>query len=251
MLNTDIVSHQSSPERERVLQLADMLLTSPIPKDQIGENLGLFLNSKELSRLLFMTHLYQLAVPVHGSVFEFGTRWGNNLAIFHACRSIFEPFNKRLRPIVGWDSFEGFPSIHAKDGSGPLMTPGLVATTKNYEQFLTQLLELHEAENPLSHLKRFELVKGDVNQTLPKYLKQHPETVLALAYFDMDLYAPTKKALQCLKPRMTKGTVLGFDEAADPGAPGVTLSIMETLGLNNVRLQRLPYCSRTSFCVIE
>ena len=39
------------------------------------------------------------------------------------------------------------------------------------------------------------------------------------------------KMLELIKPRLTKGTVLGFDELNDPDSPGETLAVMETLGL--------------------
>ena len=251
MDNNGIVSYKNLNEKNITLTLTDLLLNSPIPKDQLLENLGLFLSSKELSRLLFMHHLYAQILSVHGAVWEFGTRWGNNLALFHTCRSIYEPFAARTRPLVGFDTFTGFPDIDEKDGQGTLMKPGNIATAENYELILEKILNLHEQENPLSHIKKFEIVKGDVNNTVPHYLQEHPETILAMIYFDMDLYAPTKNMLALLKPRFVKGTVLGFDEAGDQGAPGVTLAIMETLGLNHIRLQRLPVCSRTSYCIIE
>jgi len=251
MNNIDIASYKSEEEKTRTIELTNMLLQSPIPKDQLLENLGLFLNSKEFSRLLFMHHLYQQILTVHGSIFELGTRWGNNLSLFHACRSIYEPFIGRTRLLVGFDTFTGFPDIHKKDGHGILMKKGNVTTAPGYEVQLEKIMQIHEQENPASHLKKFELVKGDINKTLPIYLKTHPETIVALAFFDTDLYLPTKNALRLLQPRFTQGTVLGFDEAGDHGAPGVTLAIMETLGLNNIRLQHLPFVSRVSYCEIE
>ena len=74
---------------------------------------------------------------------------------------------------------------------------------------------------------------------------------MALAYFDLDLYEPTKKCIELLKPRLTKGSVLGFDELNEEATPGETLALMETLGLRNVALRRLPYTSRSSYCVID
>ena len=64
----------------------------PIPDADILQNLGLFLTSKNLSRILFMHHIYTLQIPVHGVIMEFGTRWGQNLALFAALRGIYEPF---------------------------------------------------------------------------------------------------------------------------------------------------------------
>jgi hypothetical protein len=65
--------------------------------------------------------------------------------------------------------------------------------TEGYKDCLAKIMEFHEAENPLLHIRKFELVQGVVCETLPAYLEKHTETIVALAYFDLDLYAPTKK----------------------------------------------------------
>ena len=116
---------------------------------------------------------------------------------------------------------------------------------------LSDVLQTHESLNPLSHIEKFELRKGDASFELEKYLDEHKHTIVALAYFDFDLYEPTKRCLELIKPRLTKGTVLGFDELNDPDSPGETLAVMETLGLNNISLKRFKFASRVSYCVID
>jgi len=37
----------------------------------------------------------------------------------------------------------------------------------------------------------------------------------------------------------------------DPDSPGETLALMEVFGLNNVKLKRFPYTSRTSYFIVE
>ena len=86
---------------------------------------------------------------------------------------------------------------------------------------------------------------------LPKYLSEHPETIIALAYFDFDIYKPTRKCLELIKDRLVKGSILAFDELNDHDSPGETQALMEVFGLNNVRLKRLPYTSRASYFVYE
>ena len=49
---------------------------SPIPKDEIMGNLGLYIDRKTLSRILFMHELYKKIIDVHGVAMEFGVRWG-------------------------------------------------------------------------------------------------------------------------------------------------------------------------------
>ncbi|MFA4905601.1 MAG: crotonobetainyl-CoA--carnitine CoA-transferase [Candidatus Margulisiibacteriota bacterium] len=222
----------------------------PIPGDQILSNLGLFLNSKTLSRILFMDQVYKQIVDTQGVVIDFGTRWGQNMSVFAALRGIYEPFN-RHRKIVGFDTFQGFPSVHEKDGSSDLMKAGNVSCTNDYAQYLEKVMELQEQDNPLNHIKKFDIAVGDAVVEIEKYLKKNPHTIVALAYFDFDIYEPTKKCLQAIKPHLVKGSVLGFDELNDHDSPGETLALQEVFGLNNIRLKRHRYTSRVSYFVVE
>jgi hypothetical protein len=245
------IKNYGSPEENKIRKdIVKLLKECPIPDDQLLPNLGLFLNSKNLSRILFMDHLFQQVVDVPGVVMEFGTRWGQNLALFSALRGIYDPFN-RHRKIIGFDTFKGFPSVTKKDGNSEMMVPGGLHLTEGYQKYLESVLDYHEHESPLSHIKKFELRAGDAVVEIDKYFKEFPETIVALAFFDFDLYEPTKKCLEALRPHLVKGSVLGFDELNDHDSPGETAALMETFGLMNVRLKRFPHTSRTSYFVVE
>ncbi|SBW01471.1 conserved hypothetical protein [uncultured Alphaproteobacteria bacterium] len=250
MNDTGITTYASGDENRSRDEMAACLRRTTIPEDQVLSNLGLFLESKNLARILFMDHLYRQIVDVQGCVMEFGCRWGQNLGLFSALRGIYEPFN-RHRQIVGFDTFVGFPGIADQDGGASLMREGNLATTPGYRQELETVLDLHERLNPLPHIRKFELVAGDACTELPRYLERAPHTVIALAYFDFDLYEPTLACLDLIKDRLVKGSVLGFDELNDPDSPGETLALMKAFGLRNVRLKRFPHASRVSYFVVE
>ena len=230
--------------------MLELFKSNPIPEEQLLSNIGLFLESKHLSRILLMDHLFRQIVDVHGVVMEFGTRWGQNAALFTALRGIHDSFN-RHRKLVLFDTFEGFPSLHEKDGGHEMMFEGALATKENYEDYLAKVLTVHENLNPLDHIKKFEIRKGDGSVEVERYLKEAPETIIALAFFDFDLYEPTKKVLEDIAPRLVKGSVVAFDELNDPDAPGETVAVMEAIGLNNIRLKKFPQASRVSYFVVE
>lgn len=247
---TGVVLQSSEEETKQRGEMLDCLLSAPIPKEQLLQNIGLFIESKHLARILLMDFLFRQIVDVHGSVLEFGCRWGQNSALFSALRGIHDPFN-RHRKIVSFDTFEGFPSLDQKDGSHEMMYEGALSTTENYDQFLNRVLTVHESLNPLSHIKKFETRKGDASIEVERYLEDCPETIIALAYFDFDIYEPTKKVLEIISPRLTKGSIVAFDELNDPDAPGETLALMDAVGLQNVRLKKYRYASRVSYYVVE
>ncbi len=247
---TRIKEYASDEERESRGQMLELLKSAPIPEEQLLSNIGLFIESKNLSRLLFMDFLYRQIVDIHGSVIEFGCRWGQNTALFAALRGIYEPFN-RHRKIIAFDTFEGFPSVSDNDGNSEMIFEGNLAVGEDYGQYLEQVLSAHEDLNPMSHVKKHEICQGDSVEEWPRYLERHPETIVSLAYFDFDLYAPTKACLELLKPRLTKGSIIGFDELNDADSPGETLAVMDVLDLRKISLKRHPHTSRTSYCIVE
>jgi hypothetical protein len=200
-------------------RLAKFMRGAPIPDKELAENASP--DGASLKRLLYLNELYRQILPVHGVVMQFGVRWGRDLAAFDAFRTIYEPFNIS-RLVIGFDTFEGFPSVDPKDGSHKMMVEGGLSLTENYVEELGGLLEARRGLDPLPHLKRCALVQGDVTETLPAYLRDHPETLIALVHLDLDLYAPTKACLEAIEPYLTRSNIVAFDALASGLAPGET-----------------------------
>jgi hypothetical protein len=235
-------------EIDRKLRLVERLRESPIPDRELLDNIGLYLTRQTLSRINFMQKLYQMIVPVHGVIMEFGVRWGQNMALFSTLRGIHEPFNYN-RKIIGFDTFDGFPSVSPQDGRS--VQPGDYSVVENWSEELEGILDFHTQNAPIPHKKKHQLVKGDATMTLPGYLKEHPETIVALAYFDFDIYKPTHDCLEAILPYLTKGSVLALDELNTPEFPGETVAVREVLGLSRYAIKRDPSNPLTSYLVIE
>ena len=245
----DSVILSSAGEKDVLKNLIAHFKSSPLPEDEILPNLGLFLTSKTLSRILFFYEIYKMILHTHGAVIEFGVRWGQTLSLLSSLRGIFEPFN-RHRKIIGFDTFEGFKGVTEMDGKISRCADGSFSVSPSYEHYLDELLSLLEQLNPIPHLKKYEIVKGDSTQTIPEYFKKHPETIISLAILDFDIYRPTKAALEAIKPRLCKGSILVFDELSDDIFPGETIALMETLGLRQ-KIRRFPMTARVSYLEIE
>ena len=65
------------------------------------ENLGLYLTTKNFSRMLFFNEIYRQILNTEGVIMEFGIRWGQNLSILVALRGAYEPYNIKRKIIVG------------------------------------------------------------------------------------------------------------------------------------------------------
>lgn len=235
-------------EADRKQAMVDRLRASLVPDRELLDNIGLYLTRQTLSRINFMQQIYRMIVPVHGVIMECGVRWGQNMALFSNLRGIYEPYNYN-RKIIGFDTFEGFPSVAPEDG-GRVMA-GDYGVVENWMEELEEILNFHTQNAPIPHKKKHELVRGDASQTLPAYLKEHPETIVALAYFDFDLYVPTRDCLEAILPHLTKGSVLAFDELNMPEFPGETVALREVLGLSRYAIRRDPSNPLTSWLVVE
>ncbi len=238
----------TSGDRENYEQFLKLFSTSPIPDNEKLYHLGLFIKRQPLSRILFLYELYKKILNIQGIIVEFGVRWGQDLTLFQSFRGMLEPFNY-TRKIIGFDTFSGFPSVSSND-KVELTSEGDMGVSDNYESVLESIMEAHETASPLHHMKKFELIKGDASLTFKKYLEDHPESIIACAYFDFDIYEPTRNCLELLKDRLTKGSIIGFDEINHPDWPGETVALREVLGLSNYSIRRFPFMPTASYIEI-
>jgi hypothetical protein len=199
-----------------------------------------------VARVLYYAELYKKIVDVPGVICEFGVHWGAGMSLLINMRSILEPFNQS-RVIHGFDTFDGFPSVDVKDGV--YANAGDYKSTNDYEVMLAELLKLHESFAPMNDLVKHRLIKGDASVTIDEWLDDNPHAIISMAIFDMDLYKPTKDVLEKIVPRLTRGSLLVFDELNCEFFPGETRALDEVLGLNNLRLHRTPLQSHCAWAV--
>jgi hypothetical protein len=219
------------------------------PMDKLRQ-FAKFVPRQALAAFLAKGDLFRRVVGIHGHVIECGVFLGGGLMTWANLSAIHEPMN-HVRRIVGFDTFGGFPDLRAEDrGDAPTYArPGGLAV--DVREDLGTCLGLYDLNRPLGHVPRVELVAGDATQTIPTWLAEHPHLVVALLYLDFDLYEPTKVALETFRPRMPKGAVLAFDELDQAAWPGETLAVLETVGLKNLKIERVPWVPQLSFAVLE
>lgn len=212
-----------------------------------GSYINLGMNRIGLSRILYYTELYKKILDVPGCICEFGVRFGDTLSLFSNLRGIFEPYNY-TRKLHGFDTFEGFPSLDPKDSD--VHELGECTVPQGYEKELDEILSLHEEMSPISHMKKHEIHKGDATKTFPSWLEKNPQTCIAMAILDMDLYEPTKVVLQNILPHMPKGAILVFDEFSYPHFPGEAIAVKEILQIHSLKLHMNPHQPSCAWAVI-
>jgi len=158
----------------------------------------------------------------HGLILEFGVRKGKTI------KEIAR--RKKNRLCHGFDSFEGLP----EDWSGQPYPKG------SYSE---------KGKIPLVP-KNVKMHKGWFNDTLPIFLEKHKEMV-DFVHFDCDLYSSTKTILELLGDRITKGTILIFDEYFNypTWQQHEFKAFKEFVKKKNVSYRYLAFTSKSAVCI--
>lgn len=191
-----------------------------------------FSSKSRLNKMLAHYELYKMITSIPGHIFELGVYKGASLVRFCTFRDALE--NDYSRKIVGFDAFGEFPTDNLEMHDD-------LAFIEKFEDAGGQGLGEEEVEDVLSSkgFENFNLVKGNVFDTLPKYLSANPETRLALLHLDMDVKEPTDFALELLYERVVPGGIIVFDDYN--AVAGETISVDEFVAKYKIKLEKLPF----------
>jgi len=191
-----------------------------------------FSPKNRLNKMLAHYELYKTITSIPGHIFELGVYKGASLVRFCTFRDALE--NDYSRKIVGFDAFGEFPidNLQVQDD---------LAFIERFEEAGGHGLDEKEVGDVLSAkgFENFKLIKGNVFDTLPKYLSDNPETRIALLHLDMDVKEPTDFALDLLYERMVPGGIIVFDDFN--AVAGETISVDEFLDKHRLKIEKLPF----------
>jgi hypothetical protein len=196
-------------------------------------------NARQMNRILSHYELYRMSRDVPGEIVECGVFKGASLIRFALFREIFG--DARSRQLVGFDTFGEFP------------VPSFEPDQKRREEFVaeagsesisTEQLDRVFANNDIGN---YELVEGDVNDTIPEYVDANPELRISLLNIDIDVYGATKTILEYLYPRVVSGGVILFDDYGK--FPGETKAIGEYFADEDLKIQKLPFGEEPPYAI--
>lgn len=240
---------RTAVEQQVGAAVADIFARSSDPIEIRLEQFPKYVRRQHLKRFLALYEVFKRVLPVKGSVIECGVFRGFGLMSWAKLSAMLEPENLTRR-IYGFDSFDGFPHIDDEDRSNHAAPRPGELRADSYSE-LQELIAEYDRDRFLGHIDKVHLVRGDVMETMPRFVTEHPHLVVSLLFLDFDLFAPTRLALETFLPRMPRGAVIAFDELDNPIWPGETLALLADVGVRNLRLQRLPWDPYISFAVLE
>jgi hypothetical protein len=249
------LGHHSAKYNQQEKNIPDDLArtfeVSGLPITQRLSTFPRHVRRQDIARFLTRWEIFKLSLQANGSIVECGVFGGGGLMSWYHFSAISEPYN-HTRKVIGFDTFEGFPSLHEKDiktGDSEHLKEGGFKTSDRIINELQSLVDIHDKNRPLGHIAKVELVAGDACQTIPQYVKNNPHLLISLLYLDFDIYEPTKVAIEYLYPRVVKGGIIAFDELNCAEFPGETTALLESLEM--VKLCRFPYDPYISYFVKE
>ena len=181
---------------------------------------------------------------IPGCIVECGVFKGVSLLTFVKLVEILCP-GDTLKRVIGFDTFQGFPSIVDKDGNPDTKRAKFQGgwNAEDFLPFLEKIISITQEDSMIPRFKRVELVKGDACKTIPEYVKKNPGLRISLLHLDMDIYEPTLAALKHLYPLVVAGGAVLLDEYAMDGFPGESKAFDEYFGDKRPVMKKFPYIS--------
>ena len=191
-------------------------------------------HNSRIGKLISHYELYKMITGLPGQIVECGVYKGTSLIRFATFREILEsPYSRK---IIGFDIFGEFPRS------------GDVKDNKFIERFESEGgngISEEELEDIFKYknISNIELIKGDIIQTIPDYVKKHEELKISLLHVDVDIYEPTKVILENLFNKVVHGGIIVFDDYSTVG--GETRAIDEFL--KDRKIEKLPFSHIPSY----
>jgi hypothetical protein len=196
-------------------QLAGICNGNPnnMPSDDAYSNFNKFIFSNDIKligKLLHRFDFFNKVKHLPGDIVEIGVFKGSGVASFSKFVDIY--CHNSNKKIVGFDIFDS-PTKEAildKDGQFDKSKMKLV-----YSKVAEDELSLDAVTKRLDGMnidKKYMLIPGDVEETIPVFLEKNPGFRISMLYIDVDLCRPTYYSLKYLWDRILPGGIILFDE---------------------------------------
>ncbi|GAB6888660.1 hypothetical protein JCM13304A_21590 [Desulfothermus okinawensis JCM 13304] len=202
---------------------------------------GFYLTSHitRISKLIAQYELYKSIIHLPGDVIECGVFKGCSFIRFCTYREILE--NPYSRKVIGFDTFGKFPRQNKHEA----------VFAKNWENDAGQSISKDELDRVLQFkgFKNYELIEGDIEDTVPRYATTHPALKIALLHIDVDIARPCKIILRHLYKCVVRGGLIIFDNYGVIHAE--TAAIDEFFKDMDVKLKKMPLSHVPAYLVKE
>lgn len=206
-----------------------------------------------LKRFLAHAELFKMTLDVPGNIAELGVFRGLGLMTW---ANLLESYciGDRTKIIYGFDNWKGFGRLSTKDGKqlNEVQKYHGGFSPANYFDELNDAIRIFDEDRFIPYKQRIKLIKGDIENAVPTFIKKNPGIRFSLIHFDCDLYKPTKIALKSLWPTLSRGGVILFDEYSISDWPGETRAVDEFFAdKSKIRIKKFPWTNAPAGYVVK
>ena len=167
-------------------------------------------DTKILGKLLHRFDFFSKIKDLPGDIVEVGVFKGSGIATFSKFVDIYCPNSNKK--IIGFDIFdpENSQKVLDKDDIRDKESMNIVYSRVNNSE---RTIESVTKNLDNMHInKKYQLIEGDIENTIPYFLNDNPGFRISMLYIDVDIERPTYFALKYLWDRVLPGGVIVFDE---------------------------------------
>ena len=181
-----------------------------------------------LKRFLAHVDIFKMTLEIPGDIAELGVYRGLGLMTW---ANLLEAYSigDRTKTIYGFDNWKGFTEFSPEDGKNAKDFQKIIGgfSPENYYKELNNAIAIFDKDRFIPWKPRIKFIKGNIEETAHNFIKENPGVRFSLIHFDCDLYKPTKAALECFWPILSRGGIMLFDEYSIPAWPGETKAVDE------------------------
>ena len=198
-----------------------------------------YVGRQNIAKLIAQYELFNKTSEVLGDIIEGGVYHGSGLFGWANIATSLEPYTYQCK-VIGFDTFEGSTGITKKDISHKnILRKEKEYNANNYKDIL-RAIEIYDNDRPLNHIKKIEIVKGDVSKTVKKYIETNKQQSVRILHLGMNLYKPTYYCLKYFLPKMSKGSIVAID-GLNHATPGCMEALKENIDISKVNLKTFDY----------
>jgi len=201
-------------------------------------NFYLSCDNSRIGKMIAHYELLKLSSNIPGCIIECGVFKGVSLIRLATFLKLLKKPNKK---IIAFDTF------------GKHTTTNISTDHKRRKKLLSHGKEAISEKQLISILKRkgleknIQLIKGDITETVPRYLKLNPKLKISLLNLDVDFYEPSISILKNFYPKLSKGGILMlYDyEIWD----GETMAVNEYFRGKRIKIRKFSFSQTPSYII--
>ena len=201
-------------------------------------NFYLSCDNSRIGKMIAHYELFKLSSKIPGCIIECGVFKGVSLIRFATFLKLLKKQNKK---IIAFDAFGKHTTTKISSDykrRKKLLSHGKEAIS---EKQLMKVLKLKSLE------KNIELIRGDITETVPRYLKSNPKLKISLLNLDVDFYEPSISILKNFYPKLSKGGILMLD---DYGVwDGETMAVDEYFIDKKIKIRKHMFSKTPSYII--